>query len=158
MDPSDGAYEYYRDTFNSGVTTDLTGYAQIIDMGSNYIRVRFRLYQNHDFAGASTYRMTFRFYTPRITVSSCSSVTSLWNSRYGNGYWGSNTGAWSVSCGTGTNRFYASFRFYYNTQTMNQWPYWYSGDYTDMTFNFGSVGKHVNTNPNALYTSATLIW
>ena len=155
MDPSDGSYEAYTDILRSGISTDRSGgYAQIISVSSTQIKVRMRLYSNRDFADR-TFRMGFRFYTERLTMSSCSSV-SVWNSRHGTGTWGS--GSWSRSCGTSTRRFYVVWTFYRVAYTQNQWPYWYSGDYTDLTFNFGSVGHHRSANPNYLHATATLVW
>lgn len=55
--------------------------------------------------------------------------------------------------------FYVSWRFYVDASThQNQWPHWYPGDYTDFTFNFGSVGSDSNNNANSIFAQATVVW
>lgn len=73
--------------------TDLSGYSQIITLNTTHIKVRFRLEENIDLSDA--YQMSFRFYTERLTLNSTCYNVTLMSSRYGEGPFGTDTGAWS---------------------------------------------------------------
>lgn len=150
---SDG-YSTCTNVFASGIRME-GGYSQVIGVSSTQIVVRVYMTGNYDFY-SSTYRMGFRFYAERLTVGSCSSV-SLWSSRYGSNGW-CQQGSCSYTCGTGDRMFYVAFYLYRAQSTQSQWPYWYSGDYYDITFNFNSVGQDTNNYANSIFVQGTLVW
>ena len=104
-----------------------------------------------------TYRMGFRFYTPRLTYSGISNTVSVVH-RYGyNPSW-CVSGSCSITCGTGDRMFYCNFYMMRNVETQNQWRYWNSGDYYDMTFSFSSIGEDSTSNYDHVFITASLIW
>ena len=149
-------------TGSNNVRTE--GYAQIVGLSSTSITVR--LYggiTNTNFY--QSFRVGFRFYTPRLLPGSCSSV-STWTNRWGwTPFSGSarNPGAISMTCGTGgsgSRRFYVIYRMFFeaNYDTWPyQWPNYYPGDYFDFYFTFSSVGGDVSF-PNSLWVSASWLW
>jgi len=100
--------------------------------------------------------MGFRFYTPRLTVSGCNSV-SVTHSAGHNPAW-CVQGSCTTTCGTGDRMFYVNFYMYRQAANMYQWRYWNSGEYYDLTFNFNSVGDDANTDPDHIFVTASLVW
>jgi hypothetical protein len=154
MNPGTDSYSNYVNIWQSWSQTDTGGFTNIIGATSNSIIVRFCKSSSQDFS--TTWRMTFRFYTERLTPSGCNSV-SIKSSRYGWGYYGS-TGYWSKTCGVGDRMFYVTYHFYRPVYTMDQWPYWYGGDYYDLHFSFDSVGQDSTNNAQYLFASASIIY
>ena len=100
--------------------------------------------------------MGFRFYTERLQVGSCSSV-SIASSRYSSP-WCNSGGTCTVNCYTGDRMFAAIFYNYVNALNQNEWPYWYSGDYYDLTFTFSSVTQDVSNYANEVFAQGTLTY
>ena len=129
-------------------------------------QIKIRLYASTSKSFHKVFRMGFRFYTPRLKTTSCSSV-SVWTSRWGwNNFNGNayNPGAFGVYCGNaGTNsrRFYAIFDMWFTTSHSRypyQWPNYSNGDTYEFTFTFSSVtGDNVNY-PSYLFASASMLW
>lgn len=156
--PSTDSYSnYFNVLSSSGTNTDTSGYSKIITVTSTQIVVR--VMRTGSWDTSTVYRMGFRFYSTRLTPSGCNSV-SISSNRYGASYFYPSNGVWSKTCGTDTtNRmFFVVWYFYQNVNTLNQWPYWYGGDYYDMTFNFNSIGQDAVNYANMLSVTASIIY
>lgn len=102
--------------------------------------------------------MGFRFYTPRLVVSSCSGVTVFYSNSVSPNYCVS--GSCTTNWGAGSRSFYVNFYMYRNAYSMNQWRAWSSGEYYEFTFTFASVveDSDAGSNPDNLFVTGTLIW
>lgn len=163
MDLTSGANGVgYTRIFN-GHNTRTEGYSDIYYVSSNQIKVR--LYASVSRSFAQVWRMGFRFYTPRLTVDSCSSI-SVYTSRWGTLPFSSAASPGSISSycgtgGTGSRRFYAIFDMYYTTSSSrnsDQWPSFSNGDTYEFTFTFSSVGGDRGNYPNYLWVSASMLF
>jgi hypothetical protein len=114
------------------------------------------------------FRMGFRFYTPRLTTTTCTGV-SVYTSRWGwnnfNSY-SQSPGSFGVYCGNGgsnSRRFYAIFDMWY-TKNSDHYPYQWpkleaTTDTYEFTFTFSSVaGDPVSNYPNYAWVSASMLW
>jgi len=106
-----------------------------------------------------TFRLGFRFYTPRLQVGSCSSVSATFNGGSNTNYW-CQQGSCSATCRSDGRRFYANFHMYRNAVSQSQWPYWSSGQYYDFTFTFSSVTEDTDslTFANHIFITGALVW
>jgi hypothetical protein len=142
--------------FQPSTTIDGSGYSQVISVSSTQVKVRMYLNGPYDFY-SQTFRLVFRYYFGRLTFSGTCSIANIYSSRYGNNYW-CLSGSCSATCGNLDRQIYASFYMYRAQTSQYQWPYWYGGDYLDLTFTFGSVGGDVSNNANQLFVQGTLVW
>ncbi len=141
-----------------------SGSANVFYVSSTQIKVRLSSTASKSFY--KVYRMGFRFYTPRLKTTTCSSV-SVWTSRWGwnnfNGY-ANSPSSFVVSCGNAganTRRFYAIFDMYYTPSSTTypyQWPDFGGSDTYEFTFTFSSVSGDVGTYPNYLWVSASMVF
>jgi len=147
---------------NNNIRTE--GYSTITYVSSTQIKVK--LYSSVSRSLHKAFRMGFRFYTPRLTTTSCQSV-SVWTSRWGWNNFNGNSyspGSFGVYCGNGgsnTRRFYAIFDMYYTSSSSRypyQWPNLSNGDTYEFTFTFSSVSGDATNYPNYLWVSASMLW
>ena len=140
------------------------GYSQITYVSSSQIKVK--LYASVSKSFYKVFRMGFRFYTPRLKTTTCSSV-SVWTSRWGwnnfngNAYSPGSFGVYCGNAGSNSRRFYAIFDMYYTTSSSRypyQWPNYSNGDTYEFTFNFNTVSGHHNNYPGYLWVSASMQW
>ena len=140
------------------------GYSQITYVSSSQIKVK--LYASVSKSFYKVFRMGFRFYTPRLKTTTCSSV-SVWTSRWGwnnfngNAYSPGSFGVYCGNAGSNSRRFYAIFDMYFTTSHSRypyQWPNYSNGDTYEFTFNFNSVSGHHNNYPGYLWVSASMLW
>lgn len=118
----------YTDFLSSSQNVRTEGYANVFFVSSTQIKIR--LYTTASRSFAQVFRMGFRFYTPRLKTTSCSSV-SVWTNRWGwnnfngNAYSPGSFGVYCGNAGSNTRRFYAIFDMYYTTsatRNSDQWP------------------------------------
>jgi hypothetical protein len=149
-------------TTSNNVRTE--GYANVFFVSS--IQIKIRLYASTTANFYKAYRTGFRFYTPRLMTTSCSSV-SVWTSRWGTNNFNGNSaspGSFSVTCGNGgtnSRRFYAIFYMWYTTSADTypyQWPNFSNGDTYEFTFTFSSVTNDGTNYPNYLWVSASMLF
>jgi hypothetical protein len=102
--------------------------------------------------------MGFRFYTPRLVVSSLNNVSVTYSRTNSPAY--CRQGSCTTSHGIDDRSFYVNFYMYRNAYYMSQWHYWSSGEYFDLTFNFNSVGEDGDSiaNPDQIFVTGTLVW
>lgn len=124
---------------------DSGSYAVILSYSSTSIRVR--LYRGNNKDLQNVFRMTFRFYTERLTPSGCNGVT-IQSNRYGTNFRSLN------DYGTYSRHFYATYS--YLTNGNMYWPYWYANEYLDFTFSFSSVSGDVNNGADQMFVTATV--
>ena len=108
-----------------------------------------RVYRGSNADFSNVYRMTFRFYTDRLTPSGCTGV-SFTSNRYSSNHKS------LTSCGTSSRHFWAIYNFY--STGGNSWPYWYAGDYYDFTFTFNSVSGDVSSNSIWMFGHTSITW
>ena len=135
MDPSTSISGVgYTRTLTSSNQVRTEGYSTVTYVSSTQIRVK--LYTSVSTNFYKAYRMGFRFYTPRLLTTSCSSVsvhTSRWgwNNFNGNAYSPGSFGVYCGNAGTNSRRFYAIFDMWYTTSQSRypyQWPNMANGD------------------------------
>ncbi len=123
------------------------------------ITVQVTLASNYDFSDA-TWRIGFRFYTHRLQVNTCNSIT-VSSYRYGGdrpASWCQSGGTCTASCYTGDRMFGVVFSMYRNAYYQRQWPYWYGGDWYRFVFSFNSVTQDATNNANSIFIQGTTIW
>jgi len=117
------------------------------------------------------YRLGFRFYTQRFSVTNCIGVTmtvSGWTSFSWTGSYNPNAGSIQVAgIGNGQNNAAAN-KFYtilymmrypsYTTWPYQWWDFSSSGTTYTFTFTFSSVQGDFSYKPNSLWISASMIW
>ena len=126
---------------------EASGYTKLVSYSSNQIRIKVQRGTNGDFS--NVYRMTFRFYTERLTPSGCQSVSFSGN-RYSSNFKS------LTSCGASDRHFWAIYDFY--STGGNSWPYWYAGDWYEFTFNFNSVSGDVTSPAIYMFAHTTITW
>ena len=149
---------------STSANTRTEGYADVFYLSSTQIKIR--LYTTVSRTFNQVFRMGFRFYTPRLISTSCSSV-SVWTSRWGTFPFSgsaSSPGSSSSHCGnagTNTRRFYAIFYMYYttsNSQVSNQWPSFSGGDTYEFTFTFSSISSDGGSYIQYLWVTASMVF
>lgn len=126
---------------------DTGGYAKITSISSTQIKVKVYRSSNHDFS--NVYRMTFRFYSERVSPNSCNDVTFV-SSRYSDNH---NT---ETDRGAESRYFWVQYNFY--STNGNSWPYWYGGDYYEFTFTFSSTGGDSTDPAIYFFVHSTITW
>lgn len=158
MQPSDG-YSTATNVFPASGVSMEGGNVVVMAVTSSSIRIRVTL-KSHDYGfDDATFRIGFRFYTSRLLVGSCSSV-SVNSLRYGGSSYCQFGGSCSSDCYNGDRMFAATFYNYRTTYNYHGWPYWYTNDWYDFTFTFAtnSVTQDSSNNANQIFAQATMVY
>lgn len=124
-----GGTNAYYETLLYGSEIDNGGWMRVDSVSSNQIVIRMARGSTATFS--YVYQAYFRFYLPRLSFSSCNSVTMYSN------YQGTNFRSFH-SCGASSGHLWIRYRDLVNSDGQS-WPNWAGGEQYTFTFNLNSI-------------------